>query len=111
MRRADNKRENDAGFVLIKNKIVLASTLIALMLSACAPAIKVQSAQLSPINATQQRARVVKALSVRLSMDYSREIKDGSVWRAVVKYTRPISLLKKAHWSDSSCPASPISPL
>ena len=56
-----------------------------LLLSACAPAIPVQNAQLVLLNATRphERVRVVTPVAVRLTTGYSRQVKGGSVWRSV----------------------------
>lgn len=77
-------------------RAVLTSAFAALMLSACAPSIPVQSTQLVPITATQQRFQVVGSVTVRLTSGYSREVRAGSLWQPVGTITqgtvlRPVS--------------------
>jgi hypothetical protein len=70
---------------VLKIKASATSTLAALVLSACAPSIPVQSTQLAPLTAMRQheRVRVVTSVAVRLETGYSRKVSGGSVWRPV----------------------------
>jgi hypothetical protein len=70
---------------VFRTKAFVTSTLATLVLSACAPSIPVQRAQLAPLTATRQheRVRVVTAVAVRLETGYSRQVSGGSVWRTV----------------------------
>ena len=67
---------------MFKNNVFLASAL-AVFLSACAPAIPVQSTDLSSFTATRQeeRFRVASSITVRLTTGYSRQLKQGSLWQ------------------------------
>jgi hypothetical protein len=70
---------------LLKNNAFVASALAALTLSACAPAIPVQNAELSSYTAARQseRFRVSAPITVQLTTGYSRQLNEGSVWRPV----------------------------
>lgn len=63
-------------------KAVLVSV-TALMLCACAPSIPVQSTELIPAIATQQRVRLTSSVTVRLTSGYSRKLRSGSLWQPV----------------------------
>ncbi|MGF6773583.1 hypothetical protein P3T18_006097 [Paraburkholderia sp. GAS199] len=61
------------------------SALTVLLLSACAPAVPVQSTQLTPFDTTRQheRVRVAKSVSIWLSTGFSRKVNAGTVWRPI----------------------------
>ncbi|OAJ53880.1 hypothetical protein A6V36_10500 [Paraburkholderia ginsengiterrae] len=68
---------------MFRIQALAASAFAALLLSACAPAIPVQSAQIVPLTAAgpHERVRVVTPVAVQLATGYSRQVKAGSVWR------------------------------
>jgi hypothetical protein len=70
---------------LFKNHAFVASALAVLVLSACAPAISVQSTELSSFTAArqQERFRAAAPITVQLTTGYSRQVKEGSLWRPV----------------------------
>lgn len=64
-------------------KVFAVTVSFIMALSACAPAIRVQSAQMATSTAPQQLVRVVDPVVIRLSTGYSREVHAGSTWRSV----------------------------
>lgn len=52
-------------------------------LCACAPAIQVQTSQLTAQNTPQQMVRIVRPVVLRLATGYSRKLREGSTWRSI----------------------------
>jgi hypothetical protein len=74
---------NNTGLILASTKVFAVTVSFVMALSACAPAIRVQSAQMATSTAPQQLVRVVDPVVVQLSTGYSREVRGGSTWRSV----------------------------
>jgi hypothetical protein len=68
---------------LLNLKRFAVATLAVSVLSACAPAIPVQTTQLKVSNTPQQLVRIVTPVNIRLSTGYSRQLTAGSMWRPV----------------------------
>ncbi|MGF6976542.1 hypothetical protein QFZ94_004992 [Paraburkholderia sp. JPY465] len=70
---------------MFKNRAFVASALAVLVLSACAPAIPVQRTEFTSFTTArqQQRFRIAMPVALQLTTGYSRQLKEGSVWRPV----------------------------
>lgn len=68
---------------MFRSHVLAAALAAALALSACAPSIPVQSAQLLPLTSTQPRMRLTQNVVLKLSTGYSRRLASGSLWRPV----------------------------